>query len=100
MFFVHEKTVSNDFMNKLRMALIQSFPLLMEDIRFLHLCMLKDTCISGMHPTYDPFSVLLNSVGSDLIKEFYMYVYLRHWPVVSLLVVCFSGFVVRVKVSS
>ena len=50
-FFVHEKTVSNDFMNKLTMALIQSFPLLMEDIRFLHLCMLKDTCIPGMHPT-------------------------------------------------
>ena len=49
---------------------------------------------------YDPFSVLLNSVGSDFIKDFCMYVYLRHWPVVSLLVVCFSGFVVRVKVSS
>ena len=50
-FFVHEKTFSNDFMNKLRVALIQSFPLLMEDITFLYLCMLKETCISGMHHT-------------------------------------------------
>ena len=43
-FFVH-KTTGNDFMNKLRMALIQSFPLVMEDITFMHLCMLKDPCI-------------------------------------------------------
>ena len=75
----------------------------MEDITFLHLCMLKDTCIPGMHHTGLSrmiLSVLLNSVVSDFIKEFGMYVYVRHWPVVSLLVVCFSGFVVRVKVSS